>query len=44
MKQEQDIATINEQLDVVKYETEDIKNLIYTIGTMLLKIYSILSF
>ena len=31
MKQEQDIATINEQLDVVKYETEDIKNLIYTI-------------
>ena len=31
MKQEQDIATINKQLDVVKYETEDIKNLIYTI-------------
>ena len=31
MKQEQDIATINEQLDIVKYETEDIKNLIYTI-------------
>ena len=31
MKQEQDIATINEQLDVVKYETEDKKNLIYTI-------------
>ena len=31
MKQEQDIATINEQLNVVKYETEDIKNLIYTI-------------
>ena len=31
MKQEQDIATINEQLDTVKYETENIKNLIYTI-------------
>ena len=31
MKQEQDIVTINEQLDIVKYETEDIKNLIYTI-------------
>ena len=31
MKQEQDIATMNEQLDAVKYETEDIKNLIYTI-------------
>ena len=31
MNQEQDIATINEQLDIVKYETEDIKNLIYTI-------------
>ena len=31
MKQEQDIATINEQLDGVKYETENIKNLIYTI-------------
>ena len=31
MKQEQDIVTINEQLDIVKYEAEDIKNLIYTI-------------
>ena len=31
MKQEQDIVTIKEQLDIVKYETEDIKNLIYTI-------------
>ena len=28
MKQEQDIATINEQLDIAKYETENIKNLI----------------
>ena len=31
MKQEQSIATTNEELDVVKYETENIKNLIYTI-------------
>ena len=31
MKKEQDIAIMNEQLDAVKYETEDIKNLIYNI-------------
>ena len=31
MKHEQDIVTINEQLDIVKYESENIKNLIYTI-------------
>lgn len=31
MKEENNIAPINEELNVVKYETEDIKNLIYTI-------------
>lgn len=31
MKEENNIAPINEELNVVKYETEDIKKLIYTI-------------
>lgn len=31
MNKENNIAPINEELNVVKYETEDIKNLIYTI-------------
>lgn len=31
MNEENNIAPVNEELNVVKYETEDIKNLIYTI-------------
>lgn len=31
MNRENNIAPINEELNVVKYETENIKNLIYTI-------------
>ncbi len=31
MNEENNITPVNEELNVVKYETEDIKNLIYTI-------------
>ena len=31
MNEENNIAPVNEELNVVKYETEDIKNLIYNL-------------
>lgn len=31
MENENNIAPINEELNIIKYETEDIKSLIYTI-------------
>ena len=44
MNKENNIAPINEDLNVVKYETENIKNLIYNIRgkqVMILKLYQL---